>query len=332
MSSKPPSYEPFGWHHWPDYSGCPTSSAAALGETQEGGGAVSEVLPGRGRMIPRRPRELASRVERIAERNDRRGDDELAAGARPHRDELLAARRRLLPPRRVLAGRPTTRAGSRPSTLESARKIPAPTSTRRAKSVDIPYEDGEPLCAYFVRAPVRHERQPVLISMGGLDSLKDEMWFMPAHGALQRGISVLLSTAPARAARCAATDSPPGSTTRCRSARASTGSSARATSTPRASRSAARASAATTRRAPAERALASPPHLARRDLGHPRALEGPAARTTASPATSSGSSARQTMAEAAEKAKPFKLEGVLEHMSALTSCIHGGHDVLGVDP
>jgi dienelactone hydrolase len=32
--------------------------------------------------------------------------------------------------------------------------------------------------------------------MGGLDSIKDEMWFMQAHGALQRGISVLMVDIP----------------------------------------------------------------------------------------------------------------------------------------
>jgi pimeloyl-ACP methyl ester carboxylesterase len=53
-----------------------------------------------------------------------------------------------------------------------------------------------PLCGYFVRAPFAIERQPVLICMGGLDSIKDEMWFMQAHGALQRGISVLMIDGP----------------------------------------------------------------------------------------------------------------------------------------
>ena len=33
---------------------------------------------------------------------------------------------------------------------------------------------------------------PVLICTGGLDSIKDEMWFMQAHGCLQRGISMLM--------------------------------------------------------------------------------------------------------------------------------------------
>jgi dipeptidyl aminopeptidase/acylaminoacyl peptidase len=62
--------------------------------------------------------------------------------------------------------------------------------------LDIPYENGATMPAYFVRAPFPVEKQPVLICMGGLDSIKDEMWFMQAHGALQRGISVLMIDGP----------------------------------------------------------------------------------------------------------------------------------------
>jgi pimeloyl-ACP methyl ester carboxylesterase len=62
--------------------------------------------------------------------------------------------------------------------------------------LEIPYLGGKTLYAYFVRAPFALERQPCLISMGGLDSIKDEMWFMQAHGALQRGISVLMIDGP----------------------------------------------------------------------------------------------------------------------------------------
>ena len=62
--------------------------------------------------------------------------------------------------------------------------------------LEIPYEDGKTLFAYFVRAPFDTGKQPCLISMGGLDSIKDEMWFMQAHGALQRGISVLMIDGP----------------------------------------------------------------------------------------------------------------------------------------
>src|SRR5919201_6604136 len=53
-----------------------------------------------------------------------------------------------------------------------------------------------PLCGYFVRAPFPVKKQPVLICMGGLDSIKDEMWFMQAHAALQRGIAVLMIDGP----------------------------------------------------------------------------------------------------------------------------------------
>jgi hypothetical protein len=61
--------------------------------------------------------------------------------------------------------------------------------------LEIPYE-GKTLFAYFVRAPFPGDRLPCLICMGGLDSIKDEMWFMQAHGALQRGISVLMIDGP----------------------------------------------------------------------------------------------------------------------------------------
>ena len=61
--------------------------------------------------------------------------------------------------------------------------------------LEIPYE-GKSIYAYFVRAPFPDHKLPCLICMGGLDSIKDEMWFMQAHGALQRGISVLMIDGP----------------------------------------------------------------------------------------------------------------------------------------
>jgi pimeloyl-ACP methyl ester carboxylesterase len=62
--------------------------------------------------------------------------------------------------------------------------------------LEIPYE-GASLYAYFVAAATStDDPQPCLISMGGLDSIKDEMWFMQARAALQRGISVLMIDGP----------------------------------------------------------------------------------------------------------------------------------------
>src|SRR4030095_17271545 len=54
----------------------------------------------------------------------------------------------------------------------------------------------KPICGYFIRAPFPGDKLPVLICMGGLDSIKDEMWFMQAHGCLPRGISVLVIAGP----------------------------------------------------------------------------------------------------------------------------------------
>ena len=66
----------------------------------------------------------------------------------------------------------------------------------RGEIVEIPDENGVSLCGYFVRAPFPGDKLPVLICMGGLDSIKDEMWFMQPHGCLQRGISVLMVDMP----------------------------------------------------------------------------------------------------------------------------------------
>jgi dienelactone hydrolase len=62
--------------------------------------------------------------------------------------------------------------------------------------IEIPYEGGVTLYAYYLRAPFKIERQPVLISFGGLDSFKDEMYFMTGRGALARGISMLMVDGP----------------------------------------------------------------------------------------------------------------------------------------
>jgi len=55
------------------------------------------------------------------------------------------------------------------------------------EAVEIPYEGGVSLCAYFVRAPFPVARQPVLICMGGLDSIKEEIWFMQAGAGRRAG-------------------------------------------------------------------------------------------------------------------------------------------------
>ena len=51
-ANKQAHYEPMGWHHWPEHPWLSYQFRRGLGETQEGGGAVSEVFLAASRMIP----------------------------------------------------------------------------------------------------------------------------------------------------------------------------------------------------------------------------------------------------------------------------------------
>ena len=51
-ADRTPHYEPFGWHHWPEHPWLSYQFRRGLGETQEGGGSVSEVMQAGSRMIP----------------------------------------------------------------------------------------------------------------------------------------------------------------------------------------------------------------------------------------------------------------------------------------
>ena len=51
-ADRSPHYEPFGWHHWPEHPWLAYQFRRGLGETQEGGGSVSEVMLAGSRMIP----------------------------------------------------------------------------------------------------------------------------------------------------------------------------------------------------------------------------------------------------------------------------------------
>lgn len=189
-------YEPYGWHHWPEHPWFSYQFRRGLGETQLGGGTVSEVFQAASRMIPGDRESWHREWLRLAERNFRRGEAADEAGhVRTAMncwlrsvDYYRQAEFFLEPddPRRL----PTFEMMEDSSRRFLARLNPP------GESVDIPYEPDKPICGYFVRAPFPGERLPVLICMGGLDSIKDEMWFMQAHGCLQRGISVLMIDGP----------------------------------------------------------------------------------------------------------------------------------------
>ena len=194
--SKGSSYKPEGWHHWEEDFWRSYQFRRGLGETQEGGGTVSEVFQA-GEKI--RPNDLESWHDAwliVAQKNDKRGDKEIKAGhvrtaincwlraANYYRQAEFWLSRN--DPRRLVLF----------DQCENASRKAFDNLTPKGEFVDIPYEPDKPLPAYFLKSQVGGARQPVLISIGGLDSFKDELWFMTARGALQRGISVLLVDGP----------------------------------------------------------------------------------------------------------------------------------------
>lgn len=191
-----PHYEPYGWHHWPEHPWLAYQFRRGLGETQEGGGTVSECFQAASRMIPGDKESWHREWMVVADLNFNRGVEEERRGhIRTALNSFLRAADYYRQAEFFLAPddprRLATFTKMEHSSHNFLRHLNPP-----GEVLQIPYLNGKTLYAYFVRAPFAVERQPCLVSMGGLDSIKDEMWFMQAHGALQRGISVLMIDGP----------------------------------------------------------------------------------------------------------------------------------------
>lgn len=325
-----PRYEPYGWHHWPQHPWMSYQFRRALGETQEGGGTVSEAFLAASRMVPGDKESWHVEWLRVADNNARRGEEAERAG------HIQTAMNCWLRAADMYRSAEFWLEPDDPRRLSTFDKCEAATHRflayyrPRGEAVEIPYENGKTLFAYFLRAPCEVARQPVLIAFGGLDSFKDELWFMVGRGALQRGISVLMVDGPGQGGtlrrhglptrydyevpvgKCIDWLSQRGDVDLARIA--VSGSSL-------GGYYAARAGAMEPRLA------AAISHGAIWDIhdrwkdrddshglaGHMRWVFG-----------------CRSMAEVVETAKPFKLEGVLDNMKCPYLTLHGGHDVLGV--
>ncbi len=328
---QPPRYEPFGWHHWPDHFWTSYQFRRGLGETQEGGGAVSEAFQAASRMIPGDLESWHREWLHVAERNDRRGDAAAAQGhVRTAMNCWLRAAEYFRQAEFFLAHDDPRRLATFDRCEAASRKFFTRLSPP-GEVVEIPYEPGKPLPGYFIRSANGGARQPVLISFGGLDSFKDELWFMTGRGAVQRGMSVLLVDGPGQGGALRRHglvtrhdyEVPVGKCIDWLERRADVDAARIAVSgSSLGGYYAARAGSME------HRLAACISHGAIWDIherwksrddnhglaGHMRWVFG-----------------AKTMAEATEIAKPFKLEGVLEHMRCPYLVIHGGHDVLGVE-
>jgi dienelactone hydrolase len=194
-ADRSPHYEPFGWHHWPEHPWFSYQFRRGLGETQEGGGTVSECFQAAARMVPGDRESWHREWLVVADRNFSRGEDEAARGhVRTAMNCFLRAVDYYRQAEFFLAPDDPRRLATFTRMERASHRFLAHLQPP-GEVLEIPYERAS-LYAYFVRSPYGAGRQPCLITMGGLDSIKDEMWFMQAHGALQRGISVLMIDGP----------------------------------------------------------------------------------------------------------------------------------------
>jgi dienelactone hydrolase len=171
----------------------------ALGETQEGGGAVSECFQAASQMVPGDKESWHVEWKRVADRNRTRAQEAEAAG---HIATAVNCWLRAVDyyrsaefwlaaddPRRL-----ETFGLCEQSFVSASRYFTPP-----AEVVRVPC-DGSTLHGYFLRSPHADGLAPVLISFGGLDSFKEECFFMTGRGALARGISCLLMDGPGQGA------------------------------------------------------------------------------------------------------------------------------------
>ena len=326
-----PQYEPLGWHHWPQDFWFSYQFRRGLGETQEGGGAVSEVLQAGSRIIPGDVESWHREWTVIARRNHERGDAELARGhVRTAMNCWLRAANYYREAEFWLDPHDPRRLATF-SACETVSRQFFTRLTPPGEIVEIPYENGVSLPGYFIRSPVGGPKQPVLISFGGLDSFKDELWFMTGRGAVQRGLSVLLVDGPGQGGtlrRHGVTtrfdyEVPVGKCIDWLTARADVDAARIAVSgSSLGGYYAARAGAMEPRLA------ACIAHGAMWDIGARWKTRDDSHGLAKHMCWVFGGA---NMKEAAEIAAPFKLEGVLEKMRCPFLVIHGGHDVLGVE-
>jgi hypothetical protein len=191
-----PHYEPYGWHHWPEHPWLSYQLRRGLGETQEGGGAISEIFQAASRMIPGDKASWHGEWLRIAERNLARAQAEETAGhIRTAMNCYLRAADYFRQAEFFLAPDDPVRLATFTKMERSSHGFLSHLHPH-GEVLQIPYESGVPLYAYFVLSPFAPRPQPCLVSMGGLDSIKDEMWFMQGYGAIQRGMAVLMIDGP----------------------------------------------------------------------------------------------------------------------------------------
>jgi dienelactone hydrolase len=196
-----PQYKPYGWEQWPENVWLSYQFRRTLGYAQLGGSTVSECMQVAARIEPADKESWHAEWMRVADRNSALAEEAEKAG---HFITARGAWLRASSYYRSAEFRLTLDDPRRMATFDrcettfmNAGKYFSP----KLERIKVPYDDGKFLHAYFVGTPhALSARQPVVITMGGLDSFKEELYFIMGQGALERGISCLLLDGPGQGA------------------------------------------------------------------------------------------------------------------------------------
>lgn len=190
-------YEPFGWHHWPDHFFLSYQFRRALGEAQVGAGAVSECFRAASFIRPHDNESWCAAWLEVADRN--RDYAQAAFDARNPRTSKAAWLRACNYYRSaefMLEGSDPRRLqifGACEQMFRNAGALFDPP----IEVVSIPFENGNALSGYFLTPPGAADGPlPTVISFGGVDSIKEECYFMIGMGLAERGIATLLMDGP----------------------------------------------------------------------------------------------------------------------------------------
>jgi hypothetical protein len=195
-----PRYQPYGWEQWPENPWLSYQFRRTLGYAQLGGASVSECMQVGSRVVAADKESWHAEWMRVADNNSARAELAEQAG------DIFTARAAWLRASSYYRSAEFRLSSEDPrqlptfarceATFMSAGKYFSP----KLERVRIPYGDSI-LHGYFLRSPhASPAPQPVMIAMGGLDSFKEELYFIFGHGALERGISCLLIDGPGQGA------------------------------------------------------------------------------------------------------------------------------------
>lgn len=195
-----PHYAPLGWEQWPEDPWMSFQFRRALGQTQVGGGTVSECFQAASRIVPGDRESWYREWRRLGERAAAAGDAAAAAG---HGATARATHLRAMSSFRSAEfwlAPDDPRKSDTFDRVEACFRAAARWFIPAAEHVEIPYEGGVALPAHFLRSRVGGARQPVLVAFGGLDSYKEELYLMLGQAVLARGLSCLLVDGPGQGA------------------------------------------------------------------------------------------------------------------------------------